>query len=70
MKCTILGGKCSDVLGKETSFNWFADAELFGVMVNPVSPNIVSPYQIPEYCIPVHDSLVNRVRGYNICVVD
>ena len=32
---------------------------------------IVSPYQIPsECCIPVDDSLVDPVRGYNIRLVD
>ena len=56
------GGKCSDVLGKETSFNWFADLSCSGVMVNPVSSN---------YCIPIVPLYtINPVRGYNIRVVD
>ena len=48
-----------------------------GVMVNPVSPNYCIPELLyphtefpSECCTPIHDSLVDPVRGYNIRVVD
>ena len=33
-------------------------------------PKLLYPKFSSEYCTPVHDSLVNPVRGYNIRVVD
>ena len=64
-----MGGKRSDVLGKETSFNRFADAELFRCHSESGIPKLLYPYtKFPnDYCTPIHDSLV---RGYNIRVVD
>ena len=48
-----------------------------GIIVNPVPPNYGTPELLyphtkfpSESCIPVHNSLLDPVRGYNIRVVD
>ena len=68
-QAAIMGGKRSDVLGNETSFNRFADAELFRCDSEAGIPKLLYPHtKFPnDYYTPIHDSLV---QGYNIHVVD